>query len=81
MNVLTGRVAELAPVLAAHMDVNAIDLTGVDSADRADLERLAADNVKRVVGPARPRTGRPRRTRAGCWPSWRLKTVWHPIGI
>jgi acyl-CoA reductase-like NAD-dependent aldehyde dehydrogenase len=55
VNVLTGRAAELAPVLAAHQDVNAIDLTGADPADRAELERLAAGNVKRVfaAGPAR----------------------------
>ena len=36
------------PVLAGHMDVNAIDLTGADG-DAAELERLAAENVKRVV--------------------------------
>src|ERR1700749_2310012 len=48
VNVLTGRSAELAPVLAAHMDVNAIDLTGAAPVDRAELERLAAGNVKRV---------------------------------
>ena len=84
VNVLTGRAAELAPVLAAHQDVNAIDLTGVDPAGRAELERLAAGNVKRVfaAGPARaempvlrmtgsPRTGRRRRACGGCWPSWR----------
>ena len=53
VNVLTGRLGELAPVLAAHQDVNAIDLTGAAPADRADLERLAAGNVKRVfaAGP------------------------------
>jgi acyl-CoA reductase-like NAD-dependent aldehyde dehydrogenase len=51
VNILTGRVAELAPVLAAHMDVNAIDLTGVTAAeDVAELQRAAADNVKRVFG-------------------------------
>ncbi len=55
VNVLTGRLAELAPVLAAHQDVNAIDLTGAAPSDRADLERLAAGNVKRVfaASPAR----------------------------
>jgi len=55
VNVLTGRPAELAPVLAAHAGVNAIDLTGADPAGRAELERLAAGNVKRVfaAGPAR----------------------------
>ena len=53
VNLLTGRRAELAPWLASHMDVNAIDLTGADGL-RADLERAAADNVKRVViGSAR----------------------------
>ena len=48
VNLLTGFRDELAPVLAAHMDVNAIDLTGADG-QIAELERLAADNVKRVV--------------------------------
>ena len=48
VNVLTGPRRELAPVLAAHMDVNAIDVTGADG-DVAALEVLAAENVKRVV--------------------------------
>ena len=82
VNVLTGRTAELAPVLAAHMDVNAIDLTGVTSTDDVvDLERAAAENIKRVFRPLDP-------------PDWEAdpglsrlravletKTVWHPIGI
>jgi acyl-CoA reductase-like NAD-dependent aldehyde dehydrogenase len=73
VNLLTGRKRELSPVLAAHMDVNAVDLTGAD--DVAELERLAADNVKRVV-----------RNGEGQSP-WHaaafleLKTVWHPIGV
>src|SRR5215469_14873475 len=48
VNLLTGRTAELAPVLAGHFDVQAIDLTGAAAGERADLERLAASNVKRV---------------------------------
>ena len=74
-NILTGRRAELAPVLAAHMDVNAIDLAGADG-DVGELERLAAENVKRVV-----------RGRANGQSPWEiasfleLKTVWHPIGV
>ena len=48
VNILTGFRDELAPVLAAHMDVNAIDLSGVDGGT-AELERAAAENVKRVV--------------------------------
>ncbi len=74
VNLLTGHQVELAPILAGHMDVNAIDLTGANGAS-ADLERLAADNVKRVVhGSADEQS------------PWtiasflELKTVWHPIG-
>src|SRR4029077_16960928 len=51
VNILTGRLAELAPVLAAHMDVNAIDLTGAPAGSRAELERLAAGEGKRGVTP------------------------------
>src|SRR5262249_9927821 len=46
VNILTGHTAELAPVLARHFDLNAIDLTGVPAAERGKLERLAASNVK-----------------------------------
>src|SRR5207244_5344727 len=46
VNILTGLKDELAPVLAAHMDVNALDLAGADG-DMAELERAAAANVKR----------------------------------
>src|SRR6266436_6142139 len=48
VNLLTGFRSELGPVLAAHMDVNALDVTGADG-DVPELERLAAENVKRVV--------------------------------
>ena len=62
VNLLTGDPAELAPWLASHMDVNAIDLTGVgDAALATDLERAAADNLKRVRRPgARRLVRRPR---------------------
>ena len=73
VNLLTGLRSELAPVLAAHMDVNAIDVTGADG-DVAALEALAAENVKRVVRAREDRS------------PWEIasfmefKTVWHPIG-
>ena len=52
VNLLTGDAAEIAPWLASHMDVNAIDLTGITDAElAADLERAAAENLKRVVRP------------------------------
>ncbi|WP_052668357.1 aldehyde dehydrogenase family protein [Nitriliruptor alkaliphilus] len=83
VNILTGYTAELAPILAGHLDVNAIDLTGLAGSDTTDLERLAAENVKRVVRPpadepdwtAVPAAG-PRRILAFC----ETKTVWHPKG-
>jgi acyl-CoA reductase-like NAD-dependent aldehyde dehydrogenase len=74
VNILTGHKEELAPWLAGHMDVNAIDVTGADGLV-PDLERLAAENVKRVV-----------RGQADGQSPWQiadfleLKTVWHPIG-
>jgi acyl-CoA reductase-like NAD-dependent aldehyde dehydrogenase len=75
VNVLTGRKAELAPVLAAHMDVNALDLAGADG-DVAELERAAAENVKRVVH-GRPDVQSPWEIASFL----ELKTVWHPIGV
>jgi acyl-CoA reductase-like NAD-dependent aldehyde dehydrogenase len=75
VNILTGLHEELAPWLASHMDVNAIDVTGANG-DVAELERLAAENVKRVV------RGAPDGQSA--WeitPFLELKTVWHPIGV
>ena len=81
VNILSGRTAELAPVLAAHRDVDALDLAGSPDGLDAQLEQSAADNVKRVL----------RRQRPG--PDWfaepaparmlffvEIKTVWHPVG-
>jgi acyl-CoA reductase-like NAD-dependent aldehyde dehydrogenase len=71
VNILTGLREELAPHLASHLDVDALDLDEPSE----ELERLAADNVKRVVrGPRRGQS------------PWEissfleLKTVWHPVG-
>ena len=74
VNILTGRRDELASALAAHMDVNALDVTGADG-DVPELERLAADNVKRVVRGA-PDAQSPWEISAFL----ELKTVWHPVG-
>jgi acyl-CoA reductase-like NAD-dependent aldehyde dehydrogenase len=79
VNVLTGRMAELAPVLAAHMDVNAIDLTGMLPPGRAELERLAAGNVKRVFAADDDWLAPP--TPARMLAFLEIKTVWHPVGV
>ena len=79
-NVLTGFGTELAPWLASHRDVNAIDLTGVDLADRAPLQVAAADNVKRVFAPRTDDwASEPGLSRLGAFVE--TKTVWHPIGV
>jgi acyl-CoA reductase-like NAD-dependent aldehyde dehydrogenase len=75
VNLLTGLRDELAPWLAGHMDVNAIDLAGADG-QVEELERLAADNVKRVVR-GKPDDQSPWDIAAFL----ELKTVWHPIGV
>jgi acyl-CoA reductase-like NAD-dependent aldehyde dehydrogenase len=75
VNLLTGFRKELAPVLAAHMDVNALDLVGADG-QAAELERLAAENVKRVHHGS-PDDQSPWEIAAFL----ELKTVWHPIGV
>ena len=82
VNILSGRTAELAPVMAAHRDIDALDLAGAPEGLAAELEGAAADNVKRAL----------RRARAG--PDWsaapsparmlfftEIKTVWHPVGV
>ncbi len=81
VNILTGRAAELAPWLASHRDVNAIDITGAPESLRADLQAAAADNVKRVHVP-RPGEdfgAAPQLTRLNAFVE--TKTVWHPIGV
>jgi acyl-CoA reductase-like NAD-dependent aldehyde dehydrogenase len=81
VNVLTGSIAELGPVAAGHMDVNAIDLTGAPAADRVALERAAAGNLKRVVTDRDgERWSDPPGTRR-LLATLEIKTVWHPVGI
>ncbi|MEJ3656083.1 aldehyde dehydrogenase family protein [Actinomycetes bacterium KLBMP 9759] len=80
-NLLTGNTAELAPWLAAHAEVQAIDLAGAPEDIAAELERSAAGTVKRVL--PRPsteadHTRTPSTARLRAYSE--IKTVWHPIG-
>ena len=80
VNVLTGYPGELAPWLASHRDVNAVDLTGVDPADRPALQQAAADNVKRVYAPAdEDWRSDPSTARLAAFVE--TKTVWHPVEV
>ncbi|MBK8468828.1 MAG: aldehyde dehydrogenase family protein [Candidatus Phosphoribacter sp.] len=89
VNIVTGRTAEIAPWLASHRDINAIDLAGAAGSPGvswAELERAAADNLKRVLRPAGQGAD-------ASEPDWltapgvermtaflETKTVWHPKG-
>jgi acyl-CoA reductase-like NAD-dependent aldehyde dehydrogenase len=82
VNILTGRTAELAPWLASHADVNALDLTGAPQSMAAELESSAANTVKRVLRatPTEPDWVVPpdmKRLRTFL----ETKTVWHPMGV
>jgi acyl-CoA reductase-like NAD-dependent aldehyde dehydrogenase len=82
VNILTGRTPELAPWLAAHADVNAVDLTGAPADMRPDLEQRAAGTVKRVlrtpaIEPDWTKKSDLSRLRAFL----ETKTVWHPMGM
>ncbi|GIH76091.1 aldehyde dehydrogenase [Planobispora longispora] len=81
VNILTGSVKEVAPWLAAHMDVNAIDLTGVADEDVAvACEQAAAENLKRVLRPSAPDWSADPGTRR-MTAFLETKTVWHPTGV
>ena len=75
VNILTGQRSELGPWLASHMDVAALDLSGADG-DAAELEKLGADNVKRIV-----RGEVDYQSPYAISALLELKTVWHPIGM
>ncbi len=79
VNVLTGDPAEIMPHLAAHGDVNALDLTGADDELRASLAEAAAGTVKRVFVPSGTDFAGPPGT-ARMRAFLETKTVWHPTG-
>ena len=81
VNLLTGRAAEIAPHLAAHGDVNALDLTGADAElrDRAGAgggRRRSSGSTRRRARPTSPAAPGTARLRAFL----EIKTVWHPTG-
>jgi len=81
INVLTGLTEELVPWLAGHMDVNALDTTGVPRELRGKVEKLSAENVKRVhrapqADPFAEEAQSPYEITAFV----EYKTVWHPMG-
>jgi acyl-CoA reductase-like NAD-dependent aldehyde dehydrogenase len=83
INVLTGYTAELVPWLAGHMDVNAVDITGVSEDLRPDVERLGGENVKRIVRAddgQRDWLSERAQSPYAVTAFMEMKTVWHPMG-
>ena len=74
VNVLTGSPAEMAPWLASHADVNALDLTGAGALEWVDLEIAAADTLKRVLSPE---VGIPDLSLNRILAFTETKTIWH----
>lgn len=85
INLISGIKSELVPWLAAHMDVNAIDTTGVATDAIAGVQKAAAENVKRVVHFDGAGIGWSDGRRAqgpyAIFDFQEAKTVWHPIGM
>lgn len=85
VNLISGLKSELVPWLAAHMDVNAIDATGVARNDLAALQKTAAENVKRVVHFDGDAIGwnddRLSQSPYAIFEFQEMKTVWHPMGM
>jgi acyl-CoA reductase-like NAD-dependent aldehyde dehydrogenase len=84
VNLISGLKSELVPWLAAHMDVNALDTTGVAADAMASVQKTAAENVKRVVhfDEAIGWTDE-RRSQSpyAIFDFQEMKTVWHPMGF
>jgi acyl-CoA reductase-like NAD-dependent aldehyde dehydrogenase len=75
VNVLTGSSAELAPWAASHMDIDAIDASGLTAKQLKDAQSAGAQNLKRI------RRYSNAKSTARILDFMETKTVWHPIGI
>lgn len=85
INLISGLKSELVPWLASHMDVNAIDTTGVIADSVAKVQQTAAENVKRVVHFDGASIGwddaRLSQSPYAIFDFQEMKTVWHPMGM
>lgn len=80
VNVLTGSPAEIAPWLASHPDVHALDLVGAGDIDWIDLQIAAAETLTRVLPPENGAdAAAPSLARISAFTE--TKTVWHPKSL
>jgi acyl-CoA reductase-like NAD-dependent aldehyde dehydrogenase len=74
VNILTGKKDEIAPWMASHMDIDALDISGLSSKKHADIKVAGAENLKRIHSFKSADPGR-------IIAFMEAKTVWHPIGL
>jgi acyl-CoA reductase-like NAD-dependent aldehyde dehydrogenase len=85
INLISGVRGELVPWIAAHMDVNALDTSGLTAEEAAPVQEIAAENVKRLVHFDASTVGWEDTQRSqgpySIFDFQESKTVWHPIGM
>jgi acyl-CoA reductase-like NAD-dependent aldehyde dehydrogenase len=75
VNILTGKIAELAPWVGSHMEIDGVDVAGLSKKQDEELKLVGADNLKRIFRFSP--TNHPERILS----FMEQKTVWHPIGL
>ena len=75
VNILTGKASELLPWVGSHMEIDGVDVAGLNKKQEDEIKLVGADNLKRIS-----------RFAPGNHPERILsfmehKTIWHPIGI
>lgn len=75
VNILTGKASELLPWIGSHMEIDGVDVAGLNKKQEDEIKLVGADNLKRIS-----------RFAPGNHPERILsfmehKTIWHPIGI
>ena len=75
VNILTGKIAELAPWVGSHMEIDGVDVAGLSKKQEEELKLVGADNLKRIFRFSP--TNHPERIIS----FMEQKTVWHPVGL
>ena len=75
VNILTGKITELAPWIGSHMEIDGVDVAGLSKKQEEELKLVGADNLKRIFRFSP--TNHPERILS----FMEQKTVWHPIGL
>ena len=75
VNILTGKITELAPWVGSHMEIDGVDVAGLSKKQEEELKLVGADNLKRIFRFSP--TNHPERIIS----FMEQKTVWHPVGL